>query len=181
MFYYFRFAVFSIGMMLGIHLPAMTYHYEQTVQRKLQVLEPDVARLQRKANTDFYGSIDSLTEFYLASSSNKAMETGQRAAAIKSDYDALQRKAELFSDNFLTSLFNHVRIDYRQTYEGLIDAYHWQPKLTPVAAITGLLLALIVCFLFELIALMLSGLGRSKVDKSVTVRDRRRAGRGRHF
>lgn len=179
--YYLRFVIFSIGMMVGIHLPAMTSHYEQSVLTKLDRLKPEITRLQRKANTDFYGSIDSLTEFYLASDNSRLLETGQRADAIKHDYDVLQKKAELFSTNFLMSLFEHARHDYQQTYDGMVDGYHWQPRLTPLATLVGLMMALIVCVVFELILLILSPLTRSKADKPMRVRTRRRTSDGRHF
>lgn len=180
--YYLRFAIFSIGMMFGIHMPAMTNHYQQTVQSNLELLEPQVAKLQRTANADFYGSIDSLAEFYSKSSNEKIAATGARVRTIKNQYDALQTEAKLFSDNFVISLFDHALNDHQQTFRGLTNDYHWQPRLTPTAIATGLVLALLLCFIFELFKLMLSGLTRSKAGKSSTAtRPRRRKNPGRHF
>lgn len=148
---YLRLIVFSVGLLLGVQLPAVVDQYAKRVDAKLLESSQNLAGFQQTAERYFAGDIKKLVAHYLASDdvvfkqdANNIQFIVQRVALLKEELKLLQQGALISTFHVV---FTHDDAIMRET----LAQYTYVLILQPTAILWGIAIALLLSILIELI------------------------------
>lgn len=148
---YLRLIVFSVGLLVGVQLPAVVDQYAKRVDAKLLESQQNLAGFQQTAERYFAGDIKKLVAHYLASDdvvfkqdANNIQFIVQRVALLAEELELLQQGALIGTFHVV---FKHDDAIMRET----LAQYTYVLILQPSALLWGITIALSLSILIELI------------------------------
>ncbi len=165
---YLKIALFVMGVLVGIQVPAFVAQYGQSLDARLAESEKTLAEFQQTANTIFGGSLPRLIHHYLNSGDEVFVQGGRSLVAISKRNSQLQAAQAEFNRS-LTSAYWHVLVNpISEVRQDVWRTYQYAVVLNQAAIVFGIVMGLFLMALLELIFTALSvGVNRIRQGRMI--------------
>jgi hypothetical protein len=153
--------LFVAGFIVALQLPQFIDHYTQRYGGYHQALADSMEEYQRNANEHYGGDLDKLIADLEAAPSAGIHDIGSKLAADRAKETAMRQGLEILEHGSLVDkLWYLSRHLDREIAQGTWMAFTPGLPLTTDALICGLLGAIVVCGIFNLLRWLLVAIGR---------------------
>ena len=148
---YLRLILFSVGLLIGMQLPAVVDQYSKRVHAHFLEAEQNLAGFQQTANAYFSGSIKRLISHYQSSEDNVFKKDAANIQFIFERVEILNNEMKLLEQSALFRTF-HVVFGYdNKLMDETMQQYSYALLLNPQALLWGIAIAFCLAFFVELL------------------------------
>lgn len=166
---YLRLIVFTLGLLVGVQLPAVVDQYVKRVDAKFLESKQNLAGFQQTAERYFAGDIKKLVAHYLASEDAVFKQDASNIQAIVQRVSLLQAEIATLQQGPLRRTF-HVVFQHNNSIMGeTLAQYTYVLILQPAALLWGMAIALLLSILIEGILSSLVGAVRLMLKPKIQI------------
>lgn len=152
---YLRLILFSVGLLIGMQLPAVVDQYSKRVHAHFVEAEQNLAGFQQTADAYFSGSIESLVSHYQSSDDKVFQKDAANIQFIFERVQVLNNEMKLLEQSALFRTF-HVVFGYdKKLMNETMQHYSYALLLNPQALLWGIAIAFCLAFFAELLLRLL--------------------------
>lgn len=154
---YLRLIMFSIGLLMGVQLPALVDQYAKRVDAKLLESSQNLMGFQQTAKRYFSGDMNKLIAHYLASDDAVFNQDASNIQFIVRRVDFLQKEISILQQGLLSRTFHVVFAHDKSIMDETLAQYTYVIILKPTAIFWGIGIALLLSLLIEAVFFSLIG------------------------
>lgn len=151
---YLRLTLFAFGLLLGVQVPGFIDDYAKRVEAHRLESQQSLKRFQETAQKFFKGDMDALVAHYrvsddpvMRSDANSVGHLVQRSALLEREWQTMQGP-------WYTQAWHLATGADHELFEETLRAYRYQVLFTPEAMLWGVISALLLAWVAELLVLM---------------------------
>lgn len=162
---YLRLTLFAFGLLLGVQVPGFVDDYAKRVEAHRLESQQSLKGFQDTASKFFKGDMDALVAHYRVSDDPVMRSDAQSVAHLVQRAALLEREWQAMQGAWYEQAWHLATGADPGLFEETLQAYRYQVLFTPEAILWGLVCALLLAWLVELLILTLgwmSGAGRTR-------------------
>jgi hypothetical protein len=163
---YLRLVLFALGLLIGVQAPGFADQYAKRVSAHYIEASKDFAGFQRSADQNFGGSVEALIAHHESSADPIFQGEAKSIATIYARLKQLTLELEAMSRPLPSRIVHVAFYANKEIRDETVAAYSYTVPLNQQAILCGLLAALLLALLVELVFLGMIGLGRIAVGSS---------------
>jgi hypothetical protein len=160
---YLRLALFALGLLVGVQVPGFIDDYAKRVEAHRVESEQSLQGFRETARQFFNGDLDALVAHYRASSDEVMRSDAQSVQHLVDRSTLLEREWLAMQGPWWQQVWHLATAADRALLDEAWSAYTYQVLLVPEAIAWGIVCALVLAWLVELIVLAIGwtfGVGR---------------------
>ena len=167
---YCRLVVFTVGLLIGVQIPAFIDQYEKRVDAHLLEAKENLSGFQKTADKKFSGNVSALIKYYKASKDAVFRSDGDSIDAIYQRYMFLQKEAAALDKSWYSVALHVLGRSGSQFFQETLNDYSYTVPLNKAAILWGVSLAFLLAFLIESLCVLAFGVIKPKPKARVTRR-----------
>ncbi|ATH82763.1 DUF2937 family protein [Pseudomonas sp. KHPS1] len=151
---YLRLALFAFGLLLGVQVPGFIDDYGKRVEARRLESQQSLKGFQDTAQKFFKGDMDALVAHYRVSDDPVMRSDAQSVAHLVQRSALLEREWQAMQGPWYAQAWHLVTGADRDLLGETLQAYRYQVLFTPEAILWGVICALLLAWLAELLVLL---------------------------
>ncbi len=151
---YLRLALFAFGLLLGVQVPGFIDDYGKRVEARLLESQQSLKGFQDTAQKFFKGDMDALVAHYRVSDDPVMRSDAQSVAHLVQRSALLEREWQAMQGPWYAQAWHLATGADRDLLGETLQAYRYQVLFTPEAILWGVICALLLAWLAELLVLL---------------------------
>lgn len=145
---YLRLLLFSVGLLLGLQVPALVDQYQKRVDARLTEASQNLSGFQSTADRYFEGRVQNLIKHYQSSSDQVFRQDAENILAIFNNVQRYQLEMDGLANGGVSAALHVMFRADPELMEETLEQFTYTVVLSPPALAWGLILA----FLFAVVA-----------------------------
>ncbi|MGA4320859.1 DUF2937 family protein [Ectopseudomonas hydrolytica] len=151
---YLRLALFALGLLLGVQVPGFIDDYGKRVEARRLESQQSLKGFQDTAQKFFKGDMDALVAHYRVSDDPVMRSDAQSVAHLVQRSALLEREWQAMQGPWYAQAWHLATGADRDLLGETLQAYRYQVLFTPEAILWGVICALLLAWLAELLVLL---------------------------
>ncbi|ARS48434.1 hypothetical protein PSMEN_08550 [Ectopseudomonas mendocina] len=151
---YLRLALFAFGLLLGVQVPGFIDDYGKRVEARRLESQQSLKGFQDTAQKFFKGDMDALVAHYRVSDDPVMRSDAQSVAHLVQRSALLEREWQAMQGPWYAQAWHLATGADRDLLGETLQAYRYQVLFTPEAILWGVICALLLAWLAELLVLL---------------------------
>lgn len=151
---YLRLALFAFGLLLGVQVPGFIDDYGKRVEARRLESQQSLKGFQDTAQKFFKGDMDALVAHYRVSDDPVMRSDAQSVAHLVQRSALLEREWQAMQGPWYAQAWHLATGANRDLLGETLQAYRYQVLFTPEAILWGVICALLLAWLAELLVLL---------------------------
>jgi hypothetical protein len=147
---YLRLAIFAMGLLSGVQIPAFIDQYQKRVDAHLLEAQQNLAGFKQTAERYFNGDMAALIQHYRSSSDAIFQQDAKNLQLIYERTTLLQNQWDNLNSGVIKRVYFVVRNYNQQILQETVNQYSYTVPLEPVALGWGICIALLFAALFDI-------------------------------
>lgn len=146
---YLRLTLFSVGLLLGLQIPALVDQYQKRVDAHLTEARQNLAGFQSTADRYFDGSVEKLVVHYTQSDDPIFRQDANNIRAIYDNVKRYQAEMDSLLQGDIVAVMHVLFNAEPRLMEETLNQYTYAVVLSPQALVWGLILAFVFAVIVE--------------------------------
>lgn len=168
---YCRLVVFTIGLLIGVQVPAFIDQYEKRVDAHMLEAKENLSGFQKTADKKFSGDISALIKYYRASKDAVFRSDGDSIDGIYQRFLFLKEEAEALDKSWFSVAMHVLGRSGTEFFEETLKDYSYTVPLNKAAIVWGVTLAFLLAFLSEGLCVLAFGMVKPKPKAKISRRE----------